>query len=250
MKPRQRQCSWRRSPCRTRPASVVPFSVAANAPPKMSGGVRRPCARPLAERLAEPEQRRAAAVADRRLGDDDRHRQEALLVEQPRRSVERAVLGVGEHAAVLRERLGAEQQPRIKNRPSGGRHRVRRRRRALPPPPWKPALGCRACCARCAPMSRDWCCRSRDWRVSAGRLWFGRSRVPVEPAVAAAAGCRRPCLTSTSPRPSAVLLPVAAVIAPVHVAVAPGVDVVAARAFGEGGVADLRGLARCARPAR
>src|SRR5215212_9446062 len=39
-----------------------------------------------------------------------------------------------------------------------------------------------------------------------------------------------------------VLLPVAAVVALVHVAVATRVDVVAARALGEGGVADLRGL--------
>src|SRR5687768_334682 len=47
------------------------------------------------------------------------------------------------------------------------------------PPPWRPALGCRACCVRCAPRSRDWCCRSSDWRVSPGRLWFGRLPPPL-----------------------------------------------------------------------
>ena len=74
----------------------------------MSGGVSRPLALALVTaspmRLAEEEQRRAAAVADRGLGDDDRHRQEALAVEQPFGGVELAVLGVGEEAALLRQR--------------------------------------------------------------------------------------------------------------------------------------------------
>ena len=57
--------------------------------------------RALAKRFAEKHQRRAGAVADGRLGDDDRHRQEALAVEQPLGGVERAVLRVSEEVLVL-----------------------------------------------------------------------------------------------------------------------------------------------------
>jgi hypothetical protein len=45
MKPRQRQYSCAKVTMPKAPASVVPFSVAATTPPKMSGGVSRPCAR-------------------------------------------------------------------------------------------------------------------------------------------------------------------------------------------------------------
>jgi len=43
--PGDRQFSWPKLTRPKPPASVVPFSVAASAPPKMSGGLRRPCAR-------------------------------------------------------------------------------------------------------------------------------------------------------------------------------------------------------------
>ncbi len=53
-----------------------------------------PAARRLANRLAKERRHHAAAEAQRRLGDDDRHRQEALAVEQPLRQIEVAVVGI------------------------------------------------------------------------------------------------------------------------------------------------------------
>src|SRR6185436_7438453 len=67
----------------------------------------------VADRFAEEEQRRAGAVADRRLGDEDRHRQEAFALEQPLGRVELAVLGILEGAALvllLSEQLAAQAQ--------------------------------------------------------------------------------------------------------------------------------------------
>src|SRR6185295_10290700 len=55
----------------------------------------------LAERFAEEEQRRARAVADRGLGDDDGHRQEALAVEQELGGVEGTVLRIAEGLLVV-----------------------------------------------------------------------------------------------------------------------------------------------------
>jgi hypothetical protein len=69
--------------------------------------------RALAQRLAEEKQRRAGAVADGRLGDDDRHRQEALLLQQPLGSVQLAVLRIGE----LRERVRRQEKENEKPRP-------------------------------------------------------------------------------------------------------------------------------------
>src|SRR5262249_33500585 len=59
----------------------------------------------LADRLAEEKQRSAGAIAYCRLGDDDRHRQEAFALEQPLRTVELAVLGIPEQAFFLPKNL-------------------------------------------------------------------------------------------------------------------------------------------------
>jgi hypothetical protein len=47
----------------------------------------------VTQRFAEEHQRRTAADTHGRLGDDDRHRQKAAVVEQPFRHVESAVVG-------------------------------------------------------------------------------------------------------------------------------------------------------------
>ena len=76
---------------------------------------RRHLGAALAERFAEEDQRGAGTVAHGGLGDDDRHRQEALPVEQPFGGVEGAVLGILEQRAALlflRERRAGERQRR------------------------------------------------------------------------------------------------------------------------------------------
>ena len=75
----------------------------------MSGGVRRSpgrCAFGAASRIdsLEPRERHAAAVPHRGLGDDDRQRQDAAMIEQVVRRVEHAVLGIAE---AVEESFGA-----------------------------------------------------------------------------------------------------------------------------------------------
>src|SRR6185312_8419235 len=236
----------------------------------------------LTDRLAAEEQRRAGAVPDRRLGDEDRHRQEAFAVEQPLGRVELAVLGILEGAALvllLSEQLAAQAQGGNPGQPvccSKKPHLAA----AAPAAPTAAAARAAAAAETTAAAETAAALETAPRALLRGARLARLARVglPVERvdrlaaagpaaargllrrAIGAAGGLLRRPGARVGPvaafgpiaadiRPGAaalafagaafIFLPLPALV-PIHVAVAAGVDIVAARALGERRIPDLR----------